>query len=378
MMRPLDCAGAQWCIATDLSSRGSILTSLDPASGWEKTSFARIGITPLAAVTCPAPSRCYAVDREGRVLASDDWHIEADLSDGWMTAIDCPTVDFCVAGDQLGALYVRDGGWRRSRDGGTPGATITSITCASRTFCVASDSSGRALKWDGAGWSVSSITNTVVLDVTCPTTAFCAALDHDGAVLVSTDGASTWSAPRAIAPEKGRIYALACPSAGLCVAGGLDGAFVTLGDGSWRKVAMTGWIVDVDCPSVSLCAVVDYSGHVFMSTDPAGGVSAWHAGPLAPGRGAGVACAGGGDLRCELIDEDGNAWSAKVAGIPFNVGAPTVGGTALTGDPVRCSPGEWTPAPTAVGYQWEWGDETIPGATGETYTPASAGSCAAA
>jgi hypothetical protein len=53
-------------------------------------------------------------------------------------------------------------------------------------------------------------------------------------------------------------------------------------DGSWRTIGLeAGWLTSVECPSVSLCVVVDRDGQAFASNDPAGGRSAWVKGPEA-------------------------------------------------------------------------------------------------
>jgi hypothetical protein len=52
---------------------------------------------------------------------------------------------------------------------------------------------------------------------------------------------------------------------------------------------------------------------------------------------------------------------------PVSVSPPALSGTALPGDTLRCSPGSWTNATDAFGYQWERDGEPIAGATAPTY-----------
>jgi hypothetical protein len=117
-------------------------------------------------------------------------------------------------------------------------------------------------------------------------------------------GSFHWSAPklidRATVPARAydavpTIHALACPSLELCVGAGSDGSIVTstapASPGSWRTalVHRGGAILDVSCPSTSLClAAVDDA--VLASTDPAGGASAWHEITTPLNKGLGVSC----------------------------------------------------------------------------------------
>ncbi|RYB92064.1 CHAP domain-containing protein [Nocardioides oleivorans] len=49
--------------------------------------------------------------------------------------------------------------------------------------------------------------------------------------------------------------------------------------------------------------------------------------------------------------------------------APTIAGTPMVGAPLEVVPGAWTPAPTAVTYQWSADGTAISGATAATYVP---------
>jgi hypothetical protein len=86
------------------------------------------------------------------------------------------------------------------------------------------------------------------------------------------------------------LLELSCPSASLCVAGDEGGIILTSshpfgGPGAWSSGASVGGpnqsIVGLSCPSVSLCVAagavdsVDSTDAIFVSTDPTGGKSAW-------------------------------------------------------------------------------------------------------
>jgi hypothetical protein len=78
--------------------------------------------------------------------------------------------------------------------------------------------------------------------------------------------------------------------------------------------------------------------------------------------------------------------TAKVDGLPtpsepkppVNDGRPAVTGDPTPGSTLTADPGHWTPAPSALGYQWERCDadggncQAIAGATGPTYVPTDA------
>jgi hypothetical protein len=381
-MRPLACAGnSTFCVATDDSPRGTLLTSADPARGvWNETDFDRLAVNALGDIACPAPALCLAVDEAGRVLSSGNpsgpleaWAEEADLSGlgaGSLEAIACPTVAFCVAGDHAGRLFMRDGAWRLSRP--ADGPAIHDVDCASPDLCVAVDNAERILRWSGGAWSVVHAAYGLPLrGVACPSAALCVAVGERGAALVSTDGAATWSERRVTTTDT-PLHQIACPAVDLCVAAGLGGLLVTLApaaDWSWRLQGLEGSLAAVDCSSVSLCVAADVDGQVYSSSDPFGGRSAWTDGPQAPAQPTGLACAG--DAVCVMVDRDGFAWSATGTGVPFSTSPPAV--TAADGT-LRCSGGEWSPAPDSLRYQWEWADGSeIAGATTDTYSHSRTG-----
>ena len=55
----------------------------------------------------------------------------------------------------------------------------------------------------------------------------------------------------------------------------------------------------------------------------------------------------------------------------FVAEVPTISGSAVVGQTLSASPGEWTPAPTTVAYQWFLNGAVIRGATGSTYVVGS-------
>ncbi|HET7327508.1 MAG TPA: CHAP domain-containing protein [Nocardioidaceae bacterium] len=67
-----------------------------------------------------------------------------------------------------------------------------------------------------------------------------------------------------------------------------------------------------------------------------------------------------------------SATSAVQAAALTNTVAPTMTGDPRVGSTLTASPGEWTPAPTTLTYQWTTDGNPIAGATAPTFTPRAA------
>jgi hypothetical protein len=202
--------------------------------------------------------------------------------------------------------------------------TLTAINCVSAALCVAVDSSGNVLTStdpaDGASaWHTASIGMNLTA-VSCASAQLCAAAgsvptndgsNADPTVYTSTDptgGASAWT-PASV-PQPGDQVGLgpiACPTASLCVAGA--GAYdqsswldistdPTGGSSAWTQLSGLdlSYVNSVSCPSVSLCVVTGATEEsagplppvVAVSTNPAGGATAWRLSQLNTGA---VVCA---------------------------------------------------------------------------------------
>jgi hypothetical protein len=124
--------------------------------------------------------------------------------------------------------------------------------------------------------------------ISCPSPEFCVVVSYDGFVYVWTDparGAAAWSS--FLLPERQANMhptSVSCPSESLCVAvtGGYRaaGRVLTSTDppsGTWQ-VTQLGDSLDlrgVSCGTPALCVAVAREGRIFVSTEPAGGASAW-------------------------------------------------------------------------------------------------------
>jgi hypothetical protein len=108
------------------------------------------------------------------------------------------------------------------------------------------------------------------------------------AVLCATADAAgplSWSGPMVI--DRGfPVLSIACPSADLCAAGTVDGLFVSTdpagGASAWQSLASpsapphsTPPVGAVSCPSGSFCVAIGSGGEILTSTNPGGGASAW-------------------------------------------------------------------------------------------------------
>ena len=220
---------------------------------------------------------------------------------GYITQISCPSTSLCVAAgadDEQSGIYLSAdpaGGAATWSFGGTLfGSVISGVSCASVSLCVAVDESGAIYTSTdpaaGIGtWSFSTIdpNGSGFLGVSCPSASLCVAVDLDGAIFSSTDpaaGGTTWHRTRHRGGHKRGWFDVACPSARLCIAVG-DGFGVSRNPakaGSWRHVPEPAnddrikGITGISCASAHLCVAADLSGLVFVSTDPTGGVRAWH------------------------------------------------------------------------------------------------------
>jgi hypothetical protein len=126
----------------------------------------------------------------------------------------------------------------------------------------------------------------------------------------NADGFAAWHAYDTPHAAESAIGSLSCPSSSLCV--GSDDAGDLLvstdpagGRSAWTLVPPTAPtpapVRSVSCPTVSFCVATDGSGHLITSTDPTGGASSWHVLPGSPALfDAGIACAS--PMLCAVIN----------------------------------------------------------------------------
>jgi hypothetical protein len=139
--------------------------------------------------------------------------------------------------------------------------------------------------WTGAE-TIDTSTGNYMNAVSCaPGTTVCVAIDRLGDdnnapsnIMTSSNpagGASTWSAPAALAGTP-TVYSVACPSTSLCLALTETGDFLySLNPQGGESTWMNEGLVDADnepsaisCPTTTFCVVGDQAGNVVTSTTP--------------------------------------------------------------------------------------------------------------
>ena len=125
---------------------------------------------------------CVALTNTGQAWleSSGQWSTisSVPLSAGaTVTAFDCVSVLYCVAGTSTGRLDTLSGlTWHQSAV--VTDQRVHTISCAATYFCMATDTAGNAWVFNGVTWKRSfapSIASQVLLGVSCPTTSSCAA-----------------------------------------------------------------------------------------------------------------------------------------------------------------------------------------------------------
>jgi hypothetical protein len=218
----VSCATESLCVAVGYEGSvyvsndptGSVLTSTAPASGsWQTT---RLGGAPdLRGVSCPIPSLCVAVAKDGRIFVSSN-----------------PTGGASA--------------WRETSSP-TPRDLLT-VSCAAALLCAAGDAGGNVLTSTdptGGGFAEANPDGSVqITGFTCPTTQRCVAVTNNADVLTSTDptrGPSSWTFENLVPFEVDKT------GANTFVNNALFGA---------------------SCASASLCALVGANSRIFTATEP--------------------------------------------------------------------------------------------------------------
>jgi hypothetical protein len=286
---------------------------------WQRPTTVDSRNNGLVAISCPSVKLCVAVDGKGYVVTSTapstgarSWRrSSARIAVGahGRVAIDCRSKGLCVVADETHDVFVSSrpaGGatsWMSVRVDAS--ADVTSVSCPSRIVCIAVDSDGNILSTTSptggtAGWSTAHVDPAAddeqggIYAVSCASTAFCAAVDDQGNVLSSSTpagGASAWH----IVPvytgigSAGGLLDISCPSPRLCAAvDGGAGEVATATDPrrdgtAWKGAAISpagdftaeGSLDFIRCEFTTLCVAADNLGHVYTSTHPTGGPSAW-------------------------------------------------------------------------------------------------------
>ena len=211
---------------------------------------------------------------------------EAIANGSPLTAISCPTINFCAAVDDNGDVITStnpsggSGAWTTATI--DPGSFLASISCPTSGFCLAGGDPGgdEAFVSDnpsgGAGaWTTITLPEGLE-GIDCPSTTLCVGVNSGGDVLTSVDPASSPSWVAGVVDPGGLLSAVSCAGTSLCVTVGQAIATSTTPAGgatTWRTDTAHRGLSDVSCPSTSLCVIADSSGNVLVSTDPTRGPS---------------------------------------------------------------------------------------------------------
>lgn len=370
-IRSIACPSATLCIGTDDS--GGVITSTNPtggASAWSEPTVID-GSYSLNSIACPTTTFCAAVDSNGRVLTSTNptggagsWSAPVSLgTGGYLYQIACPSTKLCViGGGESGRIATStdptggEGAWTSTSVGGTP----YGVTCPSEKLCILDDG-GSTLDVStnptgGAGaWSfVSSNAVGVLHGPSCPSTTLCVAPsrtgiigNRGGSITTTTEPtvSGSWSEPAEIDHE-GVILEVTCPSETLCVAINENGEVFhstnpTGGAAAWsgpvalaqRPVRSTGFQyieeTSVTCASATLCVAFDRRGNVVTSTNPTGNASAWSAQAWVDGANAVFDISCTPSALCVAVGETGSIVTSTTAKAKASAwtGPTTVDGT---------------------------------------------------
>ena len=296
----VSCPAAGSCVAVDDLGNAVHLVG----SAWSRP-FHLESANGMSAVSCATPTFCMAVDTGGQyarfngrawsklhafdVPVAQRYNLLLGLSG--VTAVSCPTTQFCMAGDVLGKYFTYNGlAWQGPKhvepvkllniDRGAEAAAIVDVSCTGPHFCAAITARGRALTWNGTNWSapdtlVSGLAQTLdqvrllpgLAGLSCSSPIQCVAVSPGG-YAYTYDG-SAWSPPQSIDTEAARtgsdegITAVSCVTSSFCMA--VDGLGRSLDfDGtSWstpRGVDSALGLNDVSCASPRFCVALDDLG----------------------------------------------------------------------------------------------------------------------
>ncbi len=261
---------------TSPAARAAVRTSAGPLL-W--TAPGAVDSAPIDAMACPSTGLCVAVDRAGKVLwstnpagGSSTWLAATVDGGNELTGIACPSTGLCVAVDGAGNVITS-----QNPAGGQTAWTVATI-----------DSSPTQANTDSGG-------PVLLRGVSCPSTGLCVAVDGAGNALAATNptgGAAAWTITHA---DTDRSYG--CSGPGLTCQPPLVG---------------------VSCPSIALCAAVDFSGNILTTPNPTA-AGPWSSTPTDGGRLSslwGISCPLAGF--CATVD--GTAGRA----ITFNPALPAV------------------------------------------------------
>jgi hypothetical protein len=319
----ISCPSSTYCLAT--AENGLSYYALS-SGAW---SVAQSGIIAYSA-SCWAAAACGTLSSNGdfNILTDGTWGFFATSlqTEGFTTAVSCPTASFCAAADQTGSVAVYNGSrWSVQSPPITPSDIgLVSISCTSPKFCMAADDQAgeygsAAYTWNGSYWS-GSLPGLYLTSVSCTSSAFCMALGYlSTGVFAATWNGTSWSSQTKIDSSE-NVGQVSCSSPDFCAAVDANGNAMTYNGTTWSSPdpidhGVTEPLATVSCPTASFCTAMDGYGQAFTYTPSSG----W-SGAVGVESDAGVtsvSCVSAAfcvavDLTGNVVTEYNGTWSAPV------------------------------------------------------------------
>ncbi|MGO8870602.1 MAG: hypothetical protein ACLQPH_04225 [Acidimicrobiales bacterium] len=258
----------------------------------------------LPTIDCTSGPTCVIVDGSDHVSDGDgtNWSAPAAMAPGpslpanpqdpgtghagsRSAAVSCPAPTFCAAVDNTGHAFARrNGSWAPTQPFGLPGpkggqvslyqAGRVGVACATSSSCTAVVGA-TILDWDGITWSeepapwvpASAGGPSGSTAVACPTTSWCVIASGSAVSFRSAGQGSAWSAEQTV-DDRGGLDSISCPSTTFCVAADGGGSVVVWNGTSWSTPHQVIPVASeypelgtsVSCPDTGFCMVMNGDG----------------------------------------------------------------------------------------------------------------------
>ena len=272
----------------------------DPAVYFPDPANGPVTAPVLPAVSCTSGPSCVIADGSGHVSTGDGttWSVPSPMppAPSWPSnpadpgaghpgsrsaALSCPSPAFCAAVDNTGQAFAFEGGtWRPPQSFGVLGAAAPSpalyqqgrvgISCPTSSSCTAVVGNS-VLDWNGSSWTQQPAPWTTSL---AGLRAYGHRLSHHVAVLHRERDRGLGRPPGrpVVGPGavdgNGQLDSISCPSATFCLASDASGSVVTWNGATWSgpnrvipaAAEYPGIGTTVSCPSPEFCMVLNSDG----------------------------------------------------------------------------------------------------------------------
>jgi hypothetical protein len=248
-----------------------------------------------ARISCPSAGYCVAMGSARTRTAS--WRRAASWHDGrwhdqpgapphctlvWACdhgTLACIPPHTCMLAQRNWVMTLAGGAWSSTHT--PPGRGAQGFACAPGGLCRATDSRGEAMRFVAGRWTgVDDVVEyqSYLVNVSCATANWCMATEASGQAYLYTDG--TWT-PQGHVDGREHLSAISCAPNRDCVAldagagsepNGLyaGGRAVRYVDGQWQapvQIDSGHVLIDVSCPTSSMCVAVDNYGRAITMHD---------------------------------------------------------------------------------------------------------------